>query len=471
MAGLHLPDLVTHKIIQILPTKAAIRMSFLSKQWAGVWCSSSVLDFDEGGYDESFDCRDNLGDRHRKFINNILKRYLKFCGHDKQKKLRLDKLRLHMTGYLLTEDTTIVVELLSCSFERNVKELDINLRPCRLFQRNWHEKKNYYCLSRTTFLDAKSITTLCLSYVRIKDIRNANDGPMDHISQLLPSLKRMCLKTVHFDKHALRYLICECPCIEYLSLTSCSFDDDREDALSMFYLSSYSLKFLEVKYCKATDIRVDETINLESFTFVSSKFLPVDNIILRNSHNLKHINIHAHYLEKLYVFESDRSLEATINTPNLNSVHFIGYLTSKISLKAPNLCKATILLWDFWDVQFPTAFNGAWKHLPVLARFLKEFGRSKNLDLIVADFKNVIFPTEFRSTSSCAILPGLNNNIALRVSNYLETDSDISELEDSLTWIAPSARISWGMPVVLDTKLSLSSPKVTLGSPSVPFEV
>ncbi|TQD80430.1 hypothetical protein C1H46_034020 [Malus baccata] len=106
---------------------------------------------------------------------------------------------------------------------------------------------------------------------------------------------------------------------------------------------------------------------------------------------------------------------------------------------APNLCKATTLLCDFWDVQFPTAFNGAWKHLPVLAGFLKEFGRSKNLDLIVAAFKNVIFPTEFRSTSSCAILPGLNNNLALKVSNYLETDSDISELEDSLTWIAPSA--------------------------------
>ncbi|KAM2685656.1 hypothetical protein EV2_008641 [Malus domestica] len=56
------------------------------------------------------------------------------------------------------------------------------------------------------------------------------------------------------------------------------------------------------------------------------------------------------------------------------------------------------------------------------AGFFKEFGRSKNLDLIVAAFKNVIFPTEFRSASSCAILPGLNNNLALKVSNYLETD-------------------------------------------------
>ncbi|CAN6577649.1 unnamed protein product [Malus baccata var. baccata] len=57
-------------------------MSFISKQWAGVWSSSSVLDFNEGGYEEILDCQDNLGDQHRKFINNILKRYLKFCGHD-----------------------------------------------------------------------------------------------------------------------------------------------------------------------------------------------------------------------------------------------------------------------------------------------------------------------------------------------------------------------------------------------------
>ncbi|KAM2014181.1 hypothetical protein ACFX1T_025798 [Malus domestica] len=303
MACLHLPDLVTHNIIQILPTKAAVRMSFLSKQWEGVWCSSSVLDFDEGDYEESIDCRDNQGDKHRKFIN-ILLRYLRSCGNDKQKKLKLLKLRLHMKGYLFREDPSIVDKLLTCSLDRNVKELDISLRLDRLFQRDWHENENYYCLSRTTFLDATSITTLNLAYVRIKDIRSANSGrPIDHISRLLPSLKTMSLNNVRFDRHALRSLIWECPCIEYLSLTSSSFEDDQEDALSMFYISSYSLKFLEVKYCKAQDIQVDHT--------------------------------------------------ATINTPNLNSLYFIGYLTAKISLKAPNLREATILLLDFWDIQFP----------------------------------------------------------------------------------------------------------------------
>ncbi|XP_068340494.1 F-box protein At4g09920-like [Pyrus communis] len=440
MGCLHLPDLVKHNIIQILPTKAAVRMSFLSKQWEGVWCSSSVLDFDEGDYEESIDCRDNQGDKHRKFIN-ILIRYLRSCGNDKQKKLKLLKLRLHMKGYLFREDPSIVDKLLTCSLDRNVKELDISLRLDRLFQKDWHENENYYCLSRTTFLDATSITTLNLAYVRIRDIRNANSGrPIDHIRRLLPSLKTMSLNNVRFDRHALRSLICECPCIEYLSLTSCSFEDDQEDALSMFYISSYSLKFLEVKYCKAQDIQVDHTVDLESFTFVSSKFLPVERIMLTNSHNLKHINIHAHHLKNLRLIESHRSLEATINTPNLNSLYFIGYLTAKISLKAPNLWEATILLLDFWDIQFLTAFIGPWKHLPLLAGFLKEFGRSKNLDLIVADLKNVIFPTEFRNTCSSAILPGLNNSLVLKMSNYLETDSDTCDLEDSLTWIAPSAR-------------------------------
>ncbi|KAB2622782.1 F-box protein [Pyrus ussuriensis x Pyrus communis] len=400
MAHLHLPDLVTQKIIQVLPTKAAVRMNF---------------DEESVGF-----CRDKHGDKHRKFINNILIRYLRFCENDKQKKLTLLKLRLHMTGYLFREDTNIVDKLLTCSLDRNVKELDISLR------RDWHVNENYYGLSRTTFLVAKSLTTLRLAYVKIKDIRSANDGRhIDRISQLLPSLKTMSLKRVRFDERALSSLIWECPCIEYLSLTSCSYEDNQEDELSMFYISSYTLKFLEVKYCKAQDIQVDETINLESFTFVSSKFLHVEWIMLRDSHNLKHINIHAHHLKNLRLLASHRSLEATINTPNLNSIYFLcGYLTSKISLKAPNLGEAAILLLDFWDIQFPTAFNGPWKHLPVLADFLTEFGCSK----------------KFRNTCSSAILPGLNNSLVLKMSNYLETDSDIGELEDSLTWIAPSAR-------------------------------
>ncbi|KAM0989763.1 hypothetical protein ACFX13_008455 [Malus domestica] len=166
-----------------------------------------------------------------------------------------------MTGYLVTEDTTIVDELLSCSFERNVKELDINLRLCRLVQRNWHEKKNYYCLSQTTFLDAKSITTLCL--------------------------------------------------------------------------------------------------------------------------------------------------EATINTPNLNS------------------------------------------------GFFKEFGRSKNLDLIVAAFKNVIFPTEFRSTSSCAILPGLNNNLALKFNRRLSPRIQQSIIRSQSTSIFGLWRTSY-IPYSQDTTRNLT---------------
>ncbi|KAK9907063.1 hypothetical protein M0R45_002479 [Rubus argutus] len=43
-----LPDLVIDQILRILPTKAAVRMSFLSKQWDGVCCTAPILDFFEG---------------------------------------------------------------------------------------------------------------------------------------------------------------------------------------------------------------------------------------------------------------------------------------------------------------------------------------------------------------------------------------------------------------------------------------
>lgn len=44
-------------------------------------------------------------------------------------------MRLHTTGYLFIEDATIADKLLSCSFEKNFKELDTILRLGRLFQR------------------------------------------------------------------------------------------------------------------------------------------------------------------------------------------------------------------------------------------------------------------------------------------------------------------------------------------------
>ncbi|CAN6574094.1 unnamed protein product [Malus baccata var. baccata] len=398
--GFHLPDLVIQNIIQVLPAKAA--------QWDLVWCSGSILDFDEGRDDENLD-----HDQHRKFIN-ILKKCLKLFEKDEQRKDTLDKLRVHMTGYLYREDANIVDKLLSCSFERNIKELDITLG--RLFQSDWDSMQNYYCLSRMSFLDAKSLTTLSLRYMRIKNMHTSYDARI--LLSLLPSLKTMSFKAVRFESDALFFLIQECPSID--------------------------LKFLEVKHCNAP--------NLEPFTFISSSFSLLERIMLYDSCNLKHIVVHAQHLKRLHIYGSHDSLKATITAPNLVSFDFSGYLKSKISLKAPSLRETTISLNEFWDEDnLLNAFNGPWKYFPTLADFLKEFACSENVTLIVCNCK-VIFPDEFRNTFSSP-LPGLIMSLQLMASNPPRTETEYFDLLNSLCWVAPSAKTIF--PQLIDPLLVL----------------
>ena len=70
-------------------------------------------------------------ERHKKFVDNILKKYLELCDMEKQKQLHLDKFRLRMTSYSY-RDAIVVNNLLSLSFKRNAKEVDINLRVSNL---------------------------------------------------------------------------------------------------------------------------------------------------------------------------------------------------------------------------------------------------------------------------------------------------------------------------------------------------
>ncbi|KAL6201012.1 hypothetical protein ACLB2K_024727 [Fragaria x ananassa] len=366
-----LPDLVIHQILQILPTKAAVRMSFLSKQWDVVWWSAPILDFDEGDEPGKYDDDHiNLNKilEHRKFIN-IVEKWLEFCEHDQLKQVcLLDKFRLRMMRYV-PGDYDLIDKCLSYVFERNVKELDISLRISRLFWGfSWQIRLGfYYCLSRTTLANAKTLTVLKLEYVRIKNLRLTkkqrrriktlgSSMPVD-TRLLLPNLKTMYLKNVQFDKLALCYLILECPSIQGLSLTSCHCENSDD-----FHLGSSSLKSLEIEHCDSRSIWVYEAMNLESFT-VSSNSSFLDNITLSATSDLKHINIHAEHLKYLGVNESHDCLKATINTPNLVSFSFKGFSKSKILVKAPNL--KALLFPENFRKNFSSPLYGV-KHLVVV---------------------------------------------------------------------------------------------------------
>lgn len=218
----HLPDSVVHQILQFLPTKSAVRMSILAKQWEGVWSSFPGLDFEED--DEQLDDRnlEKLG--HSRFIS-----FLEKCLEDfrvKNEKV-LEKPSLRVRRYSPRDDTDIVDRFLNFAFDRSVKGLDISLRSECGVER--------YRLAPQTFLNAKSIAALNLEHVTLY-YQFGRQSPSN------PFLKTLSLKSVHISKECLlSYIITACPSIEYLSLTSCYIGSIR--------VSSSILKSLEVMHC------------------------------------------------------------------------------------------------------------------------------------------------------------------------------------------------------------------------------
>ncbi|KAK9935418.1 hypothetical protein M0R45_022521 [Rubus argutus] len=424
MPDLHyLPDLVIDKILQFLPTKTVVQISLLSKQWEGVL--SSVLNFDE---DDNFD-RHNFNRRikyHKKFMK-FLRMYLEYREKNKKKEVVLDKLRIHMKMYRW-RDATIIDRWLEHAFERGVKELDI--RPQYIGAR--HENLvQAYRLPWGTFAKAKSLTSLNLEVVTITDIQWANTQSDE---RLLPSLKTLSFTKAWFDDKALCSLLLECPSIEYLSLTECSFDKFE------CRVSSSSLMSLEVRYCRQLQVvQVHEAKNLESFTFVSppppnSK---CEKVILSESlSNLKNINICADDLGAFSLKGCHPAVEATINTQNLRFLDFLGYLKAKVSVKACQWGNIGVL--EIWDKK---RFSSYSSYFPTLMNFLKGFGCCKKISLYNQNFRALVIRKTFRKAFSsplpkCCILEVKMPNPPA------EASRDYLDLMDCLRWIAPSAQIS-----------------------------
>ncbi|XP_062020759.1 F-box protein At4g09920-like [Rosa rugosa] len=402
-----LPDHIIHQIIQLLPTKSAVRMSSLSKQFEAAWYTQPVLDFDEGKpRDDTTDS--NL--QHIKFIN-ILDRYLDYFRNDEKiKQQLLDKFRLRITTNFSVSESTMVDELLSLAVRRSVKELDISIGG---------KHAALYCLTPKKPLNlAKSITTLSLEHVTINE-----DESNPHLS--FPSLKTMSLKTLRFS-HS---LISRCPSLETLSVSTSSMCDGS----STFVVSNSNLKSLDITNCDFFQLEV-RTTNLESFTFVSEDYIRL--ISLSKCRNLKSLNILAQKLHYLYISGCGHSVKATIDSSSLEYVQFTGFLKYKLSIKALNLSRARITL-----CHEEQSFNEPWEHFSSLRDFLESFASCYQEIILRVDHAEMaqalIFPENFRKTVSPP-LPILKHFRVRITSPMLARNSD---LMDSLTWIAPSAEI------------------------------
>ncbi|XP_004296061.1 PREDICTED: uncharacterized protein LOC101293868 [Fragaria vesca subsp. vesca] len=382
------PDEIIYRIIQVLPTKSAVRMSSLSKKFEGAWLSQPVLDFDEGNPHD--DTTDNII-QHTKFVN-ILDKYLDYF-HEDEKIV-----------------TTMVDEVLSLAVRRSVKELDMSI--------GGDKQAALYCLTLKNPLSlAKSITTLSLENVTI-DAEECK-------SIIFPSLITMSLKTMRLGCS----LISSCPSIEYLSLSSCSM----RDGSAPFLVSNSNLKSLKVTYCDFQHVAVVKTNLLESFTFVSESYVRL--ISLSECRNLKSLSILAQHPQYLYITTCGHSVKATVSSPSLHYIQFTGFSKYKHSIEAQSLARVKITI-----RHEELNVNEPWEHSSLLRYFLESFASFSgeivlNIDHVQA--QALIFPEDFRNTVS----PPLPNLKHLKIIIMSPIWAGNSELMDSLTWIAPSAEI------------------------------
>ncbi|KAL6192620.1 hypothetical protein ACLB2K_033706 [Fragaria x ananassa] len=406
----NLPDLVLDKILSFLPTKAAVQVSFPSKQWQGVVTSFPTLDFNEHDDFERHLGAYFLQERqHRRFIN-FLEGYLDFRNKYGQKE-PLDKLSLHMRLYWHPDDNNIIAKWLRYACQIGLKELDI-------------------CPGASV---TEHLVKRCVNVPELHRVGVVQPP-------LFPSLTILSLKAVRVDTdQALNSVLRECPSIAYLSLTYCPIGNSK------CYVCCSSLKYLEVKFCGVDDIRVDQAFNLESFSFVSERDSRCENMILNSAFNLKFINVSVDYMGEFSLLGCHRAPEASIQSKRIHRFEFFdGYLSAKLSFKDQShdetiiIDEATILVGELWDQERLSSDS---TYVPRLVSFIKSFSRCKEVSPYNKKVQALTIFKNYRKMTSLPPLP-VTSALLVRIPNPPVVGSrDFIELEDSLRWIAPSAML------------------------------
>ncbi|CAL9022564.1 unnamed protein product [Prunus brigantina] len=451
----HLPVLVIHHVLHFLPTKHAIRMSSLCKQWAGLWSSVPVLDLEEE--DEP----------HEKFIN-----FVDRCLEILEKYEQLDKFRIRMTTLFSDEDEEKVLECLRFAVERRVKELDISFSYIQQF---------LAVGLLSPLLNAKSINSLNLENVII-------DADWDEPIISLPSLKTLSLKTVRFKPSSfISSLISCCPCIQHLSLTSSSSSDYSSGYHTIFMqtlLDAKSLTSLNLEFVVITN-HIDKDPPIGRLPCLKTMSLTNVNMhygtftqLISSSPSLEHFSVSIsfpHYYNYFLPSSSLKSFEVRIFNSegvfNSDVVRVIGAKSLEsctlvlespkqiklilfdrcenlkhLSIHAPQLPNFTLQLHgckhlvnaslDIPKLYFTRiSSNVEWRHFYSLANYLGKFQSFENISLYVDDAEALIFPKNMRKFYD----PPLRTVNTLTVFISSPRGAQDSKLRHSLFWLGPES--------------------------------
>ncbi|XP_062091741.1 F-box/FBD/LRR-repeat protein At5g53840-like isoform X2 [Humulus lupulus] len=401
----NLPEVLIHHILSLVPAVDVVRMSFLSRRWKRMWYSIPILQF----------C--NSDNRFRSprafeiFMHECLRRLLIGTRHNNTHhhhsivtnyKFQIEYSNNHKAVLMRVMLSPIVWD--------NVMEFDLSVSVGM--------KKD--CLGSFnlpySIFSGRSLTVLKL--------KSDNVFYLEENCEFSPNLPRLkCLWLVHVfglsDAVLDKLLLC-CPLLEKLVLKSLE--------LSNPYISSSSLKFLEINGYSHANLQVDAT-NLQSFEVrgalhdkiiiditdfslirnlsinttcdniddnflenLISKLPLLEHLSLCHCYFLKHIKIRSQSLRSFSFGKAHLAeVKASMKTPNLVSFSYKGDLEFGMTIISPNdqlngtfIISGTLpndrLILSICMVHFLVNINCPWKILNLEAQSeqIVEFGMANS---------------------------------------------------------------------------------------------
>ncbi|KAL5573507.1 hypothetical protein UlMin_023104 [Ulmus minor] len=431
-----LPEHIIHHTLSLLPTIEVVRMCLVSKHWKRLCYKLTALQFSE------FSMGQNLTQRN---FPTFLRFFYLLMTRDEEplvSKLKLELCSFTRRSISLRSWFNFVLTNRS-DVLANLKELDLCVETSDCVEN--------HLLPETVFR-LRSLTLLRLCGVMLKGLEFVN----------LPYLKSLSLENVQLDNQVLHNLLTSCSSLENLLL---------KKIVDVWHLnvSSSSLTSLKIDTGGSFTSKVNvEAKNLQSFVFIGSfsypslKFLsPCETIrdlslcraYFLNDKGLQSLLLKLPFLESLaldkcffpgvvticsphlrhFAFRGEiisKGLETTIDTPNLVSFSFEGYVEPKLSLIASNPLKASIKLYRR-EFECRDVYDTHW--YSDLLNFLANFDCFRNVNLQVISEKALVFPSQCRRLSRPP-LPTLKH-LKVKVMSPLSKNHD---LRDALFWASPS---------------------------------